>query len=111
MPGTYYLTVEASPDSEGESYVLPYTMRVDLPAGTDAGEPDYEGTDATTPEPATRARRPNRKQTTDPDQSAPETDDDGLGSVRWWPGWPPEDWRVVALGLAAFLLLARRRRP
>ena len=111
VPGTYYLTVEASPDSEGESYVLPYTMRVDLPAGTTAGEPDYEGTDATTPEPATSSPSPEPEADADPDQSAPETDDEGLGSVRLVAGVAAGGLALVAMGLAAFLLLARRRRP
>ena len=111
VPGTYYLTVEASPDSEGESYVLPYTMRVDLPAGTDSGEPDYEGTDATTPEPATASKSAEPDPDEDSEKAAQASDDDGLGSVRLVAGVAAAGLGVVALGFAAFLLLARRRGP
>ena len=111
VPGTYYLSVEASRDEQGESYTLPFTMRVDLPTtGTEAGEPDYEGTDATPPEPPTASASSSEEP--DPDDSteaAEDSSDEGLGSVRLVAGVAAGGLGVVAILGAALLLLLRRR--
>ena len=112
VPGTYYLTVEASPDSEGASHCCRTRCGWTSRPGRNPASPT---TRAPTPPPRSRRPRaspPNPNPTrTRPSPRPRRIPTKDSGRCAWWPVWPPPGWALVALGFAAFLLLARRRRP